>query len=188
MRPACRSPGQSGSRACRSSASIVPEMMRAGVDRNFMQGFLEDMPYDVPNYLVDYAMRDTHVPIGVLRGVNYSQNAFFKESFVDEMAHATARIPTSSGGGFCAASRSTWRCSTPPRRRRTGASRRRRACSAASRSTRPAAASARRWSRPRSATRGALRVHRVVSAIDLRPRGQSADRRAADPERDRLRA
>ena len=29
-----------------------------GVDRHFQEGFLEDMPYDIPNYLADYAMRD----------------------------------------------------------------------------------------------------------------------------------
>jgi isoquinoline 1-oxidoreductase subunit beta len=51
------------------------------------------MPYAVPNYLVDYAMRDTHVPVGPWRGVNHSQNAFFKESFLDEMAHAAGADP-----------------------------------------------------------------------------------------------
>jgi isoquinoline 1-oxidoreductase beta subunit len=51
------------------------------------------MPYDVPNYLVDFAMRNTHVPVGVWRSVNHSQNAFFKESFIDEMAHAAGTDP-----------------------------------------------------------------------------------------------
>ena len=69
-------------------AAISPRVMQFGVDRNFLQGLLEDMPYDVPNYLVDFAMRNTSVPVGVWRSVNHSQNAFFKESFVDEMAHA----------------------------------------------------------------------------------------------------
>jgi len=67
--------------------------MQFGVDRNFLQGLLEDMPYDVPNYLVDFAMRNTHVPVGVWRSVNHSQNAFFKESFVDEMAYAAGADP-----------------------------------------------------------------------------------------------
>jgi isoquinoline 1-oxidoreductase beta subunit len=49
------------------------------------------MPYDVPNYLVDYVVRETPVRLGVWRAINYTQNAFYKESFVDEMAHA-ARI------------------------------------------------------------------------------------------------
>jgi isoquinoline 1-oxidoreductase subunit beta len=67
--------------------------MQLGVDRNFLQGLLEDMPYEVPNYLVDFAMRNSHVPVGVWRSVNHSQNAFFKESFVDEMAFAAGLDP-----------------------------------------------------------------------------------------------
>jgi isoquinoline 1-oxidoreductase beta subunit len=74
-------------------AAVSPRVMQFGVDRNFLQGLLEDMPYDVPNYRVDFAMRNTHVPVGVWRSVNHSQNAFFKESFIDEMAHAAGIDP-----------------------------------------------------------------------------------------------
>jgi isoquinoline 1-oxidoreductase beta subunit len=74
-------------------AAVSARVMQFGVDRNFLQGLLEDMPYGVPNYLVDFAMRNTHVPVGVWRSVNHSQNAFFKESFVDEMAFAAAADP-----------------------------------------------------------------------------------------------
>jgi isoquinoline 1-oxidoreductase subunit beta len=74
-------------------AAISPRVMQFGVDRNFLQGLLEDMPYDLPSYLVDFAMRNTHVPVGVWRSVNHSQNAFFKESFIDEMAHAAEVDP-----------------------------------------------------------------------------------------------
>jgi isoquinoline 1-oxidoreductase beta subunit len=74
-------------------AAVSPRVMQFGVDRNFLQGLLEDMPYDVPNYRVDFAMRNTHVPVGVWRSVNHSQNAFFKESFIDEMAHAAGTDP-----------------------------------------------------------------------------------------------
>jgi isoquinoline 1-oxidoreductase beta subunit len=74
-------------------AAISPRVMQFGVDRNFLQGLLEDMPYELPSYLVDFAMRNTHVPVGVWRSVNHSQNAFFKESFIDEMAHAAEADP-----------------------------------------------------------------------------------------------
>jgi isoquinoline 1-oxidoreductase beta subunit len=74
-------------------AAVSPRVMQFGVDRNFLQGLLDDMPYAVPNYLVDFAMRNTHVPVGVWRSVNHSQNAFFKECFVDEMAWAAAADP-----------------------------------------------------------------------------------------------
>jgi isoquinoline 1-oxidoreductase beta subunit len=74
-------------------AAVSPRVMQFGVDRNFLQGLLEDMPYDVPNYRVDFAMRNTHVPVGVWRSVNHSQNAFFKEGFVDELAYAAGSDP-----------------------------------------------------------------------------------------------
>lgn len=76
-------------------AAVSPRVMQFGVDRNFLQGLLEDMPYELPNYLVDFAMRNTHVPVGVWRSVNHSQNAFFKESFIDEMAFAAGADPYS---------------------------------------------------------------------------------------------
>jgi isoquinoline 1-oxidoreductase beta subunit len=73
-------------------ASVIPEM-NAAIDRNFLQNLLEDMPYGIPNYLVDYAVRSTHVPVGIWRSIYYSQNAFFKESFIDEMANAGCQDP-----------------------------------------------------------------------------------------------
>jgi isoquinoline 1-oxidoreductase subunit beta len=78
----------------RMSGNSILGMIRPGmVDKHFQEGFLDDMPYDVPNYLADYAMRTTHVPVGFWRCVNHSQNGFFKESFIDEMAHAAAQDP-----------------------------------------------------------------------------------------------
>ena len=62
-----------------------------GVDKQLQEGFLEDMPYEVPHYLADYAMRNTHVPVGFWRCVNHTQNCFFKECFIDELAHAGER-------------------------------------------------------------------------------------------------
>jgi isoquinoline 1-oxidoreductase beta subunit len=47
----------------------------------------------VPNLLLDYAMRNTHVPVGPWRGVNSNQNAFFLECFIDELAHAAGKDP-----------------------------------------------------------------------------------------------
>ena len=73
-------------------ASVIPEM-NALIDRNFLQNLLEDMPYGIPSYLADYAVRSTHVPVGILRSIYYSQNAFFKESFIDEIAHAGGHDP-----------------------------------------------------------------------------------------------
>ena len=64
------------------------------VDKTFLSGLTDgEMPYDVPNYLVDYVIHQTPVPVGVWRAINYTENAFYKESFVDEMAHAAAIDP-----------------------------------------------------------------------------------------------
>jgi isoquinoline 1-oxidoreductase subunit beta len=64
-----------------------------GPDRQAQEGFTDDMPYDVPNYRVDFVERNAHVPVGFWRGVSHTQNCFFKESFIDEMAHAAGRDP-----------------------------------------------------------------------------------------------
>ena len=96
-----------------------------------------DMPYDIPNYLADYAMRNTHVPVGFWRCVNHTQNCFFKESFVDEMAHAAGADPYAYRrrliGRHRARGRNSSACSTPPPNAPAGARRCRRACIAASR-------------------------------------------------------
>jgi isoquinoline 1-oxidoreductase subunit beta len=74
-------------------ANLMPQRLTNGVDRAFADGFTAEMGYDVPNYLADYAMRSTHVPVGFWRSVNHSQNTFFRECFVDEMAHAAGQDP-----------------------------------------------------------------------------------------------
>ncbi len=50
-------------------------------------------PYDVPNVLIDYHLKDTGVRLGAWRSVGPSQNAFVIESFVDELAHAAKKDP-----------------------------------------------------------------------------------------------
>jgi isoquinoline 1-oxidoreductase subunit beta len=79
----------SGHSILRTLFAALPD----GVDRQAQDGFTDDMPYDVPNYLVDFAERNTHVPVGFWRGVSHSQNCFFRESFIDEMAHAAGQDP-----------------------------------------------------------------------------------------------
>jgi isoquinoline 1-oxidoreductase beta subunit len=74
-------------------ASLFPQRLTDGVDQSFANGFTEEMAYEVPNYEVGYAMRATHVPVGFWRSVNHSQNGFFRESFIDEMAHAAGEDP-----------------------------------------------------------------------------------------------
>jgi isoquinoline 1-oxidoreductase beta subunit len=74
-------------------AEIVHGFGSSFIDNTFVSGLAAEMPYDVPNYRVDYVVRKTSVPLGVWRAINYTQNAFYKESFVDEMAHAAGIDP-----------------------------------------------------------------------------------------------
>jgi len=71
---------------------VNPASIRNGVDLHFLPG-LHDTSYSVPNLLVDFSMRNTHVPVGFWRGVNSNQNGFYRECFVDEMAQAAGADP-----------------------------------------------------------------------------------------------
>jgi isoquinoline 1-oxidoreductase beta subunit len=50
-------------------------------------------PYALPNMQVDYHNVDPGIPVSYWRSVGYSQNVFFGESFLDEMAHAGGKDP-----------------------------------------------------------------------------------------------
>ena len=73
-------------------ATANPSAIKNNMDVGFLVLFA-DNSYDVANIKVDYAMRNTHVPVGYWRSVNHSQNAYFRECFVDEMAHAAGQDP-----------------------------------------------------------------------------------------------
>ncbi|MEY8839242.1 molybdopterin cofactor-binding domain-containing protein, partial [Cribrihabitans sp. XS_ASV171] len=50
-------------------------------------------PYAIPAYRARGYIADLEVPVGFWRSVGNSHNAFFIESFIDEMAHAAGRDP-----------------------------------------------------------------------------------------------
>ena len=77
------------------NAWLRPDGNLPGTDMRQMQGVTpEEFGYmAIPNLLVDYAMRNTHVPVGPWRGVNLNQNAVYIECFMDELAHAAGRDP-----------------------------------------------------------------------------------------------
>jgi isoquinoline 1-oxidoreductase subunit beta len=69
-----------------------------GKDMRQLQGFWEEpgdaqLGYTVPNLLIEYAMRNTHVPVGPWRGVNTNQNGIYMECFMDEVARAAGKDP-----------------------------------------------------------------------------------------------
>ena len=52
-----------------------------------------DLPYAYKNRLMEHFPSPTPVPIGYWRSVGHSYNAFFTESFMDEMAHKAGKDP-----------------------------------------------------------------------------------------------
>ena len=73
-------------------SNVRPEMVKNGVDTIAARGF-SDAPYAFPNQRMEYAMRNTHVPVGPWRAVAHSHNPFFRECFIDELAVAAKQDP-----------------------------------------------------------------------------------------------
>src|SRR5262249_13097937 len=68
-------------------------MVANGEDARQLQGYTDkpgdaQLGYTVPNLLIEYVMRNTHVPVGPWRGVNTNQNGVYMECFIEEVARA----------------------------------------------------------------------------------------------------
>lgn len=61
-------------------------------DKTSAEG-LFDWPYAVPQLVVRHVATHSGVPVGSWRSVGHSHNAFFTESFADELAHAAGADP-----------------------------------------------------------------------------------------------
>ena len=61
-----------------------------GPDKTTAEGEF-DMQYEFPNQRIRHVTVDSPVPLGYWRSVGHSHNAFFKESFIDELAHASGK-------------------------------------------------------------------------------------------------
>lgn len=73
--------------ACPSFAGL-----RGGIDHAAVEG-IADLPYGIPNMRVEYHAADAGIPTGYWRSVGYSQNTFFAECFIDELAAAAKLDP-----------------------------------------------------------------------------------------------
>jgi isoquinoline 1-oxidoreductase beta subunit len=71
---------------------VGAERVDATLDEQTIRG-LHDLPYRVTHELFDYHLRQTHVPNGPWTSVGRSQNEFFLETFIDELAHAAGKDP-----------------------------------------------------------------------------------------------
>jgi isoquinoline 1-oxidoreductase beta subunit len=79
-------------------ASLLPQNLQNGMDPVMFQGLAAGgveaaYGYNVPNLLIDHAMRNPHITAGFWRGVNTNQNAVYMESFMDELADAAGQDP-----------------------------------------------------------------------------------------------
>ena len=86
-----RSSGQS------INAWVNPQGIRDGKDERQLQGLYvqpgdAQMGYTIPHLLTEYAIRNTHVPVGTWRGVNTNQNAVYLECFLEEVAREAFKI------------------------------------------------------------------------------------------------
>jgi isoquinoline 1-oxidoreductase beta subunit len=80
------------------NAFLSPAAIKGGKDVRQLQGYWKEpgdaqFGYTVPNLLIEYAMRNTHVPVGPWRGVNTNQNSIFLECFMEEVAKAAGKDP-----------------------------------------------------------------------------------------------
>jgi isoquinoline 1-oxidoreductase beta subunit len=78
------------------NAWLNPTGIQNGKDRRQLQGWWEEpgdaqLGYTVPNLLIEYVMRNTHVPVGPWRGVNTNQNGLYMECFIEECARAAGK-------------------------------------------------------------------------------------------------
>ena len=66
--------------------------LRNGVDSTGVEGIVSHT-YDIPNQDIQYHPPDAGIPVSYWRSVGFSQNCFFMEGFLDEMAAATKKDP-----------------------------------------------------------------------------------------------
>jgi isoquinoline 1-oxidoreductase beta subunit len=80
------------------NAYLNPGAIKDGKDIRQLQGLWKQpgdaqIGYTPPSLRTEYAMRNTHVPVGPWRGVNTNQNGVYLECFMDEVAKAAGKDP-----------------------------------------------------------------------------------------------
>ena len=67
-------------------------MVKDGIDNTSVEG-AADLPYSIPNQLIDLHTTKNGVPVLWWRSVGHSHTAFVVESFLDELAHRAGQDP-----------------------------------------------------------------------------------------------
>jgi isoquinoline 1-oxidoreductase subunit beta len=63
-----------------------------GIEGQAVDG-IANSAYKIPNFYVGATLKETHLPVSFWRSVGGSQNCFFYESFIDELAFAAGKDP-----------------------------------------------------------------------------------------------
>ena len=74
------------------SAGLAMQGIAVPNDETAVEGAAH-IPYHIANLQVRHTHADIGVPVSFWRSVGHSQNAFYVESFIDELAHETAADP-----------------------------------------------------------------------------------------------
>jgi isoquinoline 1-oxidoreductase beta subunit len=69
-----------------------PERFKGGLDVGATRG-ASDLPYAIPNLLVDFVDYEPGIPVGYWRAPGGNWGTFVTESFMDELAHAAGADP-----------------------------------------------------------------------------------------------
>jgi isoquinoline 1-oxidoreductase beta subunit len=69
-----------------------PGSTKNNLDPTSVEG-VANLPYSIPNIQVDYVRTEPGIPVGFWRSVGASQNGFFSECFIDELAAAGKKDP-----------------------------------------------------------------------------------------------
>jgi len=69
-----------------------PGSTKNNLDPSSVEG-VANLPYSIPNIHVDYVRTEPGIPVGFWRSVGNSQNGFFSECFMDELAAAGKKDP-----------------------------------------------------------------------------------------------
>ena len=69
-----------------------PGSIKNNLDPTSVEG-VENLPYSIPNIFVDYVRTEPGIPVGFWRAVGNTQNGFYSECFMDELAAAAKKDP-----------------------------------------------------------------------------------------------
>jgi len=69
---------------------FFPGSVKNGIDDSSVEG-QANSKYAIPNFLVEYVLTETGIPVGFWRSVGNSQNGYITECFIEELAKAAEK-------------------------------------------------------------------------------------------------